>query len=69
MPDKIHSILHIGPQRDHLLIVFSQYQENWLFRLVNSQGQIIQEEKGFPTAIAAEEAGKRWFTTFVLDKP
>lgn len=61
MCDKIHMVIHI---EKNLLIVIHQNTKGWLFRLVNSQGQVMEEKPGFETAIEAEEAGRGWLADF-----
>ncbi|ELR99219.1 hypothetical protein [Gloeocapsa sp. PCC 73106] len=65
MPDKIHLILHLGEKLDHLLIVMHRENQGWLFRLVDSEGKILQEQTGFKQAIAAEEQGKQWLSEYL----
>lgn len=68
MPDQIHLITHIGEKLDYLLIVMHRDTQRWLFRLVNSQGKILQEKTGFPEAIAAENQGKKWLDEYLTNK-
>jgi len=61
MVDQIHLVIHIGKKLDHLLIVLHRENQGWLFRLVNSQGVILQEQTGKESATIAENQGKQWF--------
>lgn len=67
MSDTISLITHIGQNRDYLLIVLHRDNQGWLFRLVNKQGIILQEQIGYADAIAAEAEGKQWLVNY-LDK-
>lgn len=64
MPDIIHSITHIGPKLNFLLIILHKDSQGWLFRLVDDQGTILQEQIGKENAIAAEQEGRQWLADY-----
>ncbi|HBB35174.1 MAG TPA: hypothetical protein DDZ80_21750 [Cyanobacteria bacterium UBA8803] len=55
--DRIYLITHI---RRNLLIVMYTSEKDWLFRAINAEGEVLQEQTGFETAMAAEKAGRNW---------
>ena len=61
MCDKIYLVTHI---EKNLLIVLHQKVNGWLFRVVNCQGVVMEEQTGFETPTQAEEAGRLWLKLF-----
>ncbi len=57
MYQKIHSVIHVGK---NLLIVGYSSSIKWEFRIVNSEGKIVQEKNEFDTAQEAFNRGKLW---------
>ncbi|MBE9128117.1 hypothetical protein IQ257_22400 [Coleofasciculus sp. LEGE 07092] len=57
MTDKIHLITHI---HKNLLIVLYTDDQGWLFRVVSSAGEMLQEQAHLESAEAAEQAGQEW---------
>lgn len=55
--EKIYSVLHIGK---NLLIVGFNQSDNWQFRAVTKEGEIIKEVASFNTPEEAEKTGKNW---------
>lgn len=55
--EKIYSVLHIGK---NLLIVGFNQSDNWQFRAVTKEGEIVKEVAKFNTPEEAEKIGKNW---------
>jgi hypothetical protein len=65
MPNQIHLVIHLGEKLDHILIVLEDEDKGWLFRIVDSQGKILQERTHIESAITAEKQGRDWLKKFL----
>lgn len=57
MYEKIHCVNHVGK---NLLIVGYNQSQQWQFRIVTSNGDVVQEKNNFPTAPSAMTEGEKW---------
>ncbi len=57
MYEKIYCVNHVG---SNLLIVAFEKINQWQFRAVNKEGEIVKEEYNFLTAEIAKEVGENW---------
>ena len=55
-------------KNSNILIVAYNKLEQWQFRIVNKQGQIVQEKFNFSTPKEAEKSGSHWINNNLQDR-